>query len=298
MYLAWRSIIGDKVTLNLDPFQVGQAEKRLKEEDGRISGQLPEVFQWLLVPVQRTPADPVTWEASRLAGAGELAVRASKTLKREELLVGRYASTWLRRDLDRIPLWQDHVEVRQLAEHYARYTYLQRIEDPSVIVEAVREGVGLLTWETDTFAYAEGYDEETGRYLALRAGQTLPPLTANDPGLVVRPDVAREQIVDPPPPPPPPNGNGPPPPPPPSPPDAGPRRFHGSVDIDPVRAGKIVAKIAEEVASHLTGLVGSKVDVTLEIEAKIPDGAPEHVVRTVTENARTLGFGSHGFEEE
>jgi len=38
--------------------------------------------------------------------------------------------------------------------------------------------------------------------------------------------------------------------------------------------------------------------VTLEIDAEIPDGAPEHVVRTVTENSRTLKLESHGFEEE
>ena len=40
------------------------------------------------------------------------------------------------------------------------------------------------------------------------------------------------------------------------------------------------------------------VEVTLEIEAEIPDGALEQVVRTVTENARTLDFRSQGFEEE
>jgi len=32
--------------------------------------------------------------------------------------------------------------------------------------------------------------------------------------------------------------------------------------------------------------------------ALIPDGAPENVVRTVTENAAALKFASHGFEEE
>ena len=228
----------------------------------------------------------------------------------------RYASTRLRMDLDRIPLWQDNVEVRQLAEHYSRYTYLQRVEDPTVIVEAVREGVGLLTWETETFAYAEGYDEEKERYLGLQWGAMPPPITADDPGLVVRPDVAREQMdreVGPEP-----GtgtgtgtgtetgtgtgtetgtgtgtGTGPEPLP-----ETGPKRFHGSVEIDPVRAGKAVGLIAEEVVSHLEGLVGSKVNLILEIEAEIPDGAPEHVVRTVTENARTLRFKSHGFEEE
>jgi hypothetical protein len=45
-------------------------------------------------------------------------------------------------------------------------------------------------------------------------------------------------------------------------------------------------------------LVGAGVQVTLEIEAEIPTGAPEHVVRTVTENSRTLKFANHGFEED
>ena len=56
--------------------------------------------------------------------------------------------------------------------------------------------------------------------------------------------------------------------------------------------------MAEEVVAHLAGLPGAEVTVTLEIEALIPDGAPENVVRTVTENAAALKFASHGFEEE
>jgi hypothetical protein len=56
--------------------------------------------------------------------------------------------------------------------------------------------------------------------------------------------------------------------------------------------------VAEEVIAHLAGAVGSEVTVTLEIEARLPDGASDQVVRTVTENARTLRFKSHGFEKE
>jgi hypothetical protein len=40
------------------------------------------------------------------------------------------------------------------------------------------------------------------------------------------------------------------------------------------------------------------VRVTLEIEADIPSGTPDNVVRTVTENSRTLKFTQAGFEEE
>ncbi len=50
--------------------------------------------------------------------------------------------------------------------------------------------------------------------------------------------------------------------------------------------------------THLAGLVGANVCVTLEIEADLPDGAPEQVVRTVTENSRTLKFTTAGFERE
>lgn len=79
---------------------------------------------------------------------------------------------------------------------------------------------------------------------------------------------------------------------------AKPTRFHGSVMLDTARVGRDAGRIAEEVVAHLTGLVGSTVSVTLEITAAIPSGAPDNVVRTVTENSRTLKFTSHGFETE
>lgn len=37
---------------------------------------------------------------------------------------------------------------------------------------------------------------------------------------------------------------------------------------------------------------------TVSIEAEVPGGVPEHVVRTVTENSRTLKFETQGFERE
>jgi hypothetical protein len=76
------------------------------------------------------------------------------------------------------------------------------------------------------------------------------------------------------------------------------KRFHGSVELDAARVGRDASRIGEEVISHLAGLVGATVKITLEIEADIPNGAPEHLVRTVTENSRTLKFTSQGFEDE
>jgi hypothetical protein len=62
--------------------------------------------------------------------------------------------------------------------------------------------------------------------------------------------------------------------------------------------GRDAGRIADEVIAHLLGLVGSSVKVTLEIEADVSGGVPENVVRTVTENSRTLKFNSYGFEQE
>lgn len=82
------------------------------------------------------------------------------------------------------------------------------------------------------------------------------------------------------------------------PPATGPKRYCGTVALDPARVGRDAGRIAEEVVSHLAGLVGARVRVTLEIEAQIPDSAPEQVVRVVTENSRTLKSMTHGFEDE
>ena len=76
------------------------------------------------------------------------------------------------------------------------------------------------------------------------------------------------------------------------------RHDHGTVKLDPERVGRDASRIADEVVTHLVGLVGSSVHVTLEIDAEIPDGAPDNVVRIVTENGRTLKFTNQGFEKE
>jgi predicted AAA+ superfamily ATPase len=306
-YLAWQSIVSEQKELNLDPHQGRQAEARLKVVDGTVTSRLPETYQWLLVPVQETPQAALEWQPLRLTGADALAVRASKKLQNERMLLTSLAGTLLRMDLDRIPLWAgNHVSIAQLAEHYARYTYLWRLVGPDVLNGAVRDGLSLLLWHEESFAYADSYDEETGRYVGLRANQRIDhPL--NNHGLVVKPDVAQWQIeederrrkepVISPQPPKADDGPGEDPsdyPPKPK----QPRRYYGTVTLNEQRVGRDAGKIAEEVIAHLVGLQGSRVTITLEIAAEIPAGVPDTVVRTVTENGRVLKFVSQGFEEE
>ncbi|MBL8540233.1 MAG: DUF499 domain-containing protein [Betaproteobacteria bacterium] len=307
-YLAWSSVLEEKESLNLDEHQRRQAEMQKKSADGAVNARLPETYQWVLVPEQKTPQAPVEWQAIRLTASDALAVRASRKLRGDELLVASLGSTILRKHLDDV-LWRrgDHVPVKQLVDDFARYLYLPRLVGPEVLVQAIQDGVALLTWRTDTFACAETYDEAAGRYRGLRAGQVV-NVTSDSSVLVVRPDVALRQIDTESPPSTPPQdpsdnktrtriepdgdkGNQ-------DPADARAKRFHGSVTLDPARVGRDAGRIAEEVVAHLAGLVGAAVKVTLEIQAEIPSGAPDNVVRTVTENCRTLKFSDHGFEQE
>ena len=125
---------------------------------------------------------------------GSLAHRASRRMRNDELLITVFAGTRLRMELDRIPLWRgDHVSVRQLVDDFARYSYLPRLSEPAVLLEAIRNGLSLMTWEQDSFAYADGYDDGAGRYRGLQSGPRG-ALTDSDPGLLVRPEVARKQM--------------------------------------------------------------------------------------------------------
>jgi hypothetical protein len=370
-YLAWESIVDESETLNLDPQQKKQAETQKTAANGAVKARIPETFQWLLVPGQgSSPQSTITWEALRLSGQDALAVRASKKLRSDELLLTVFAPTRLRMELDRVPLWpNDHVAIKQLAEYFARYLYLPRLSDSSVLRHAIEDGLALMTWDKESFAYADSYDEDTGRYRGLRYGQHV-SIADGSPGLLVKPEVAQRQgeppvrtqltisperpylkpgaevkfqaietdengrpisepaitwtasggeinsaglfiagdvegeysiqaqagtmlaettvVIS--------KADAPPPPRPPGP--RQPKRFHGSVTLDASRVGRDASRIADEVIAHLVGLVGSDVTVTLEIDADIPNGAPENVVRTVTENSRTLKFDSQGFEQD
>jgi predicted AAA+ superfamily ATPase len=368
-YLAWDSILLEKDKLDLSPHQVKQAQTQKESANSTVDARIPETYQWLLVPVQAKPQSQMEWQVIRLSGQDTLAVRASKKLRSDELLIAAMAGTRLRMELDKIPLWRgNHVAIKQLEEDFASYLYLPRLTEPTVLEGAIKDGLRLLTWAQESFAYADSYDELKRLYRGLRGGQSI-SIQEGDTGLLVKPDVASIQL----------KGDktarieisptetklnpgasftfmvkawdisdqpvklskvrwsaeggtidsqgvyctGP---------DEGqfsvlaeaeglnaqatvvitkekvnpiieliitqPKRFHGSVSLNPLRISSDAGRISEEVIAHLAGLVGSNVTVTLEIEAEVPSGVPENVVRTVTENSRTLKFKSQGFERE
>jgi hypothetical protein len=320
-YLAWKSIWDEREQLNMDPFQSKQADTKRKNADDTVSARIPESYHWMLVPSQPDTKGSLEWTEIRLQGSDSLALRAAKKLKSEEMLLVQMGGVRLRLELDRVPLWRGNdVPVRQLVEDFATYLYLPRLCDPDVLIAAIRDGLALLTWQVDTFAYAQSKNED-GRYMALIAG-AVTNVQMEAGSLVVKPDVASCQKRK----------------------DAeadqeitgifkagladlqtpdGPdqtlgrdissgtatgksttpvatvyRRFHGAVKLDSIRVGRDAGRIADEVIQHLTKLVGSDVQVTLEIQARLQEGASEKTIRDITENCRTLRFDSFGFEEE
>lgn len=299
IFLAWQSILDDREALDISPHQVKQAQARCKSANDAVDVRIPETYQWLLVPVQSKPESPVEWQALRLSAQDPLAVRAGNRLRRDELLITEFAGTRLRMELDSV-LWRggDHVEVRQIVDDFARYLYLPRLREPSVLLNAIVEGVGIGTWADETFALADGFDGKASRYSGLRAGKAISLEDSHSQRLLVRSEAACKQLDeggasdgtgD---------GTGDKPPSPPPPPPHRAKRFHGTVSLRKDRIGSDAGKIAEEVIAHLAGIDGVDVAVTLEIRAEAPAGVPDNVVRTVTENSRTLGFSSHGFEKE
>ena len=303
-YLAWESILRDVEKLNLDPHQKGQSKTRRDAADGAVLARIPETYRWLLFPDQDEPTAEATWKAQSLSASGALAERAAKRLFNDERLVDALGPTVLNLHLNRIPLWRGDpddvrkfiedcaragtqrtprtprrcdVGVRQLVEDFAQHLYLPRLTSGSVLVRAIREGVRLLTWETESFAFADGFDESTGDYLGLRFREDV-DVTTESRGLVVHPAVACRQhdakgSPEPSPrepvsgaggndasPRPDEHGRGPAPvavsrPP--------PRRFHAAATLNPGRIGSDASRIADEVVSHLDGLVGSQVKITL-----------------------------------
>lgn len=324
-FLAWESIVRDHDKLDLTGSQTAQAEQRKKSADETVRLRLFETWCLLLVPEQERgdgagPPPPMEWAELRLqtGGGDPLGVRASRKLQGEGRLTTTLNGTVLVLHLDKVPLWRgEHVAVKTLADDFARYLYLPRLQRSDVLLEAIRSGVSNTAWQTETFAWAERHDGDNGRYLGLKVSTGNLPLAADGDSVVVRRDVAQRQLVDeararaeadpvrvaqgpsgpvgtavgraP-------GGDGggvvvaqpla----------DAGPRRFHASVDLSVNELGARAAQIAQEVLRHLAAQPGAKVTVTLEVQAEVPRGVPADVVRVVRENCRTLGIDDAGFE--
>ena len=307
-FLAWQSVVRDHEALNLDAHQRREASEGEKDSDKTVQLRFNEAYRWLLVPTQHVTdgnVAPLEWDVAQATGEGEsIVARASRRMRGSEHLIVKWSPALLKMELDRW-FWKDndHVSMKKVWDALSAYCYLPRLRDQVVFVEAIQDGIA----SGDYFAYAISVSAE-GRYEGLKLGTPAAAIYVDAASVLVKPEVARAQI----------EAEGPEPgetrpesdtsPDMPGTPDGStpdeqppemrlPRRFYGTVEINPDRAGRDMGQVAEEVLQHLTTLPGGKVKVTIEIDAEIPEGASDDVQRVINENCQTLRFKSYGFEE-
>ena len=310
-YLAWNSIIEDAEELNLDTHQRREAVRGKDRSNETLGMRLNEAYCWLLVPTQEG-TEPIEWEVTRMPGPQENPVaKAVKKVQSDQQLIPQWSPALLRMELDRW-LWKDesHISLKRVWECLATYLYLTRLCNSDVLLDTVREGVRTQEY----FGYADSVDAD-GRYTGLQFGGAGGSIFLDEQSVLVKPDVAREQLdADAAPPI---GGVSP------QPPESGtegkeppgsyvpgteggtvppqvtnPKRFYGSINLDPIRSSRDAQQVIEEVVQHFTSLPNATVWVTMEIQAVTSDGFPKNTVDTVNANCQTLKFTSQGFEDE
>lgn len=302
--LAWESIVKDDKRLDLKKSDIALAEAKLSEAKDTMKTRLRECWCYLIYPHQEDAQSDIEWSSSKIPAQDGLLSRASKKLASDEGLLPELGPTRLDRDLQRY-IWngKPHLLLRDLWEYLNRYTYLPRLKDQTVLVKAVQAAVsGMLP---GPFAYAEKWDESSENYLGLLIDKASSPhIVVDRDSVLIKPEVAdthRPTPAEP--------GE--------SPSEEGtpgcesgpttqdpeqttktepgekeklPTRFNGTVMISPDRPARDIHQIVEAIVEQLTTIPGSDVSLKLEIDAEVASGLDRSKVRTLMENAATLGF--------
>lgn len=300
--LAWASIAGEAEALELTRTARADTEKKLSAASDRAKRLVMEAYKTLLVPAQTTnDLRAVEWDVFSIGGSEAISKRAFERAVRDEAVLSEYSAFLLDRDLSTL-LWQgrDHIACAELSKDYAQYCYLRRFSDEGVLREAIAAAVTA----KDYFAYADGYDEEKGRYLGLVLGER--PVVSMRDGLVVQRERALEQLAfekseeepdspatsrggtgaatggsgegeD--------ASGGEPAVPKPQP----PHEVEVEAQLDRLSAGVQVGQLVDEILQQLYDLGGTSAELTFNAYVSVPDGIDEATQRAIKENARVLG---------
>ena len=268
----------------------------MAETSKQVDSLIAETFTLVLAPSQQPGTSEIEWQTIRVNSEGDIAARISRKLATEERLISTYSGTRVRMDLNRRELWSDRgdIAVHKLWETYARYLHMPRLANRDVLNNAIANRASTITWQQDTFAYAEAHDGE--QWVGLHTDTAVAPAPS---GLLIHPDKVPEPAGPPQPPPgEPPGGAGDPPGPPGGDPESDPAPvlptdFYAQFHLDLVRCIKQLDAIVENVGNKLGD---SDVELVLEIRAKNQQGFNDATQRTVSENARNLEAESSEFE--
>ncbi len=302
--LAWAGVVRDTDRLNLTQSDSALAKARTTESNETLKTRLKEAWCYLLYPVQESAQADLAWASAKVPAQDGLLARASKKLASDEGLLPELGPARLDRELQKY-IWngKPHLFLKDLWEYLNRYIYLPRIKNHAVLAGAVHSAIGGML--PGPFAYAERWDEAEQTYAGLAiSGAARVQVVIDSESVIIRPDVAEahrpksatvpaeadgtSDIA--------PGGGD-------APggagaratgaapqPDKNPTRFVGTVMISADRPARDIHQIVEAIIEQLTTLPGSEVSLKLEIDAEIPSGLDRAKVRTLAENATTLGF--------
>ena len=299
-YLAWKSIDDEADGLELTRTARQELSTKLKASKDRAVRQVLGAYKHMLCPSQATGnLKAVEWDTLPIIGYEPVSKRAFDKAIRDEAVLTQYSPFLLDKDLkDTLMTDADHLRIGELFDDYCRYCYLRRFADQEVLRDCIVQGVA----SKDYFAYADGYDEEKGRFQGLVLGER--PYVDMKSGLLVKREAALEQLAfekkEPKPPVVVPGGETP---------GAGDKPGGGdgpTVDpeppakpvirdvsieaaLDKLTAGMEVGTIVEEMLRPLYDAGGSWATLTFTADVTVPDGVDDDLLRTLRENANTLG---------
>jgi uncharacterized protein len=305
--LAWHSIVEDVAAMRLvlDNLQGEQAKKELKAAEEVLPRAARECFKWLLCPSQENPTGNPNVESLALNTSGAaLGSEIERVCLENEWVIGTWSPVHLRTKLKDLYWKPDKLAIKaaDFWEDTLRYLYLPRLKDRGVIAQAIVKGAGT----RDFFGTA--YGEHDGKFDGFKLGDAN--VQFDDTLLLIEPDsattyeAANQVSISPVAPV---TSTGNPIQEPPSKPltplpfvlapaAARPKSFHGSAAVAPAAAKMRLVQIAEEVIALLAVDPNAEVKVRIEIDATFPNGAQDHTKRAVSENAKTLGFGTSEWE--
>jgi len=300
--LAWAEIVRETKRLNLTQSDSALAEAKLKEASETLKTRMKEAWCYLIYPVQESAQSDVEWMSAKVPAQDGLLARASKKLVSDQGIWPELGPDNLNRQLEKY-IWngKPHLHLKDLWEYLNRYTYLPRVKNRAVLSKAVHAAVsGMLP---GPFAYAERWDETKGSYVGLAiSSATSAQVVIDSESVIIKPDVAeqyrqKQTAAAPAEGPAPAVTHGPdtttqpaPGTPATAPTEQKPTRFHGTVMISPERPARDIHQIVEAIIEQLTTLPGADVSIKLEIDAEVSSGLDRAKVRTLVENATTLGF--------
>jgi len=298
--LAWAEIVREIDRLNLTQSDSALARAKLVEANETLKTRLKEAWCYLIYPVQEAAQADVEWTSAKVPAQDGLLSRASKKLVSDEGLLPELGPARLDRELQKY-IWngKPHLLLKDLWEYLNRYVYMPRVKNREVLAKTVQAAVSGIV--PGPFAYAERWDDSKKSYAGLAissAGGT--PVTIDSESVIIKPEVAEAnrpkpvvardgsgeeaaakpgELQSPTSPVTSPQPTG-----------SNPTRFYGTVLISPERPARVMHQIVEAIVEQLTTMAGSEVTLKLEIDAEVPGGLDRAKVRTLLENAATLGF--------